>query len=77
MKTAVTESLKKGGGAVFNSTIGIDPTSTVDTAGEAGKTVLDHYGKLVDQTTDLKDIGDKGDIGSGTDVEETRDLLDM
>lgn len=77
MKTAVTESLKKGGGAVFNSTIGIDPTSTVDTAGEAGKTVLDHYGKLVDQTTDLKDIGDKGDIGSGADVEETRDLLDM
>lgn len=77
MKTAVTESLKKGGATIVESTIGIDPTGKVDTSAQAGKAVVDHYGKLVDHATDLKDVGDKGNIGSDASAEETRDLLDM
>ncbi|EHY90071.1 WXG100 family type VII secretion target [Saccharomonospora azurea] len=77
MRTAVTESLKKGAGKLAESTIGINPTGTADNGYQAGKTVVDHYGKLVDHVTNLKDAGDKGGIGSGATAEETRDLLDV
>ncbi|WP_197320631.1 WXG100 family type VII secretion target [Saccharomonospora sp. NB11] len=77
MKTAVAESLKKGAGKLAESTIGINPTGTADNGYQAGKTVVDHYGKLVDHVTNLKDAGDKGGIGSGATAEETRDLLDV
>lgn len=77
MRTAVTESLKAGAGKLAESTIGINPTGSVDNGYQAGKTVVDHYGKLVDHVTGLKDAGDKGGIGSGASADETRDLLDV
>ncbi|MGW9476697.1 WXG100 family type VII secretion target [Saccharomonospora azurea] len=77
MRTAVTESLKKGAGKLMESTMGIDPTGAPGNGYQAGKTVVDHYGKLVDHVTDLKDAGDKGNTGSGATADETRDLLDV
>lgn len=77
MKRAVGEALQAGGKKAVESTIGVDPTGSPGNAAEAGKTVVDHYGKLVDHVTDLKDQADKGDIGSGADAEVTRENLDM
>ncbi len=77
MRTAVTESLKKGATQIAQSTMGIDPTGAPSNGFQAGKTIVDHTGKLVDHTKGLKDSADKGGIGSGATADETRELLDI
>ncbi|MEY7972077.1 WXG100 family type VII secretion target [Saccharomonospora xinjiangensis] len=77
MRTAVTESLKAGASQIAKSTMGIDPSGAPANGVQAGKTIIDHTGKLVDHTKGLKDASDKGGIGSGATPDETRELLDM
>lgn len=77
MRTAVTESLKKGGATAVEQTLGFNPTSAQANAMESGTAVMDQLDTLQGHADDIQDYADKGDLGSGDSAARTRDYLDI
>ena len=72
------ETGKAGAAQLAESLTGIDPTGGgPDNGLQAGKTVNDHYGTIIDHVRDAKEVADGANTGNGMSAEETEDHLRM